>query len=257
MVQVLIIEDEAHNSRMLQGLMKQMRPQWQVAALLESVAESVEWLKHHPAPDLILMDIQLSDGICFSIFDQATIAPSTRIIFTTAYDEYALRAFKVNSIDYLLKPLDEKELEIALQKFEQYSRAVHEVEAMNYQALVASILDGKKDYRSRFLISGVTSFQKLETNQIAYIFSDSKQSFAVAFDGKQYPLDYCLEQLESQLSPEQFFRVNRKVIVNIEAVSRLGSEDGGRLQVFLTPKPGFEVMVSRLKATELKNWMGK
>jgi len=248
---------------MLCDLIAKLRHNWKVEAVLESVKESVEWLTENKSPELILMDIQLSDGICFSIFEKIERQITSRIIFTTAYDEYAIRAFKVNSIDYLLKPINEQELKSAFRKFE-------ELRAENlpmdyslsddrdyYQNVIKSILEGKKEYRSRFLITGISGYRKLETKDIAYIYSDNKITSTVTFDKKEYTLDYNLEQMESELDPDKFFRLNRKIIANIEAIIKVSHDEGGKLKVFLDPVPEFEITVSRLKASEFKTWMGK
>lgn len=262
-IRVIIIEDELHNSRMLNGMINKLRPDWKVEKVLDSVAESVEWLQNNPHQDLIMMDIQLSDGICFSIFQQIEISQTCRIIFTTAYDEFAIRAFKVNSIDYLLKPINGEELESAFQKFEKLtaSSTANELldtgEREHYKKLVDSILTGKKEYRSRFLISGVNDYYKLNVEDIAYIYSTNKLTFATDFKGKSYTLDYNLEQCESDLNPKHFFRANRKIIVNIDAIARVSNDLGSKLKVLTQPPTEFEVTISRLKATEFKYWMGK
>lgn len=257
--QVVIIEDEAHNSRMLKGMVEKLRPDWQIETILESVEESVEWFNSNKAPDLILMDIQLSDGICFSIFPSVNLPLKAAVIFTTAYDEYAIRAFKVNSIDYLLKPVNEKELENSFLKFEEhYGASVAETynpEQLNH--LYQAIISCKKEFRTRFLIAGITGYQKLETRDIAYLYSDSKLAFAVDFHGKEFTLDYNLEQLENELDPKVFFRANRKIILNADAVVKIQNEQGGKLIVKTNPVTDFEILVSRLKAMDFKVWMGK
>ncbi|MFC0876400.1 LytR/AlgR family response regulator transcription factor [Saccharicrinis sp. FJH2] len=262
-IRLIIIEDEAHNSRMLRGMTEKLRPLWNIEAVLESVEDSVLWLQQHSTPDLILMDIQLSDGICFSIFKQIDVEMDSRIIFTTAYDEYAIRAFKVNSIDYLLKPINVEDLEQAFLKFEKL-KALEGSGSYTLQKdkeyishLFNSIVTGKRENRTRFLISGIHGYQKLETKDTAYIYSDNKLTFAVDFEGKEYILDYNLEQLESELDPERFFRANRKIIVNIDSVCKLNNDLGGKLIVETKPPTGFVITVSRLKAGEFKIWMGK
>lgn len=260
---VIIIEDELHNSRMLNGMIQKLRPDWSVSAVLESVSESVDWLETNPQPDLILMDIQLSDGICFSIFDKVNLAAETRIIFTTAYDEYAIRAFKVNSIDYLLKPIKESELEFALTKFESFresgmkNNTTYSVEKKEYDELIQSILSGKKEYRKRFLVSAGSNYYKLDTSEIAFIYSSNKSVFAVDFNRKESLLDYNLEQIESELNPEQFFRANRQIILNIDSVKKISNDSGGKLKVFTKPETDFEITISRLKAADFKLWLGK
>jgi len=262
-IRVVIIEDELHNSRMLEGIVRKLRPSWTIEAILESVEDSVYWLRNNPPPDLILMDIQLSDGSCFSIFKHVELDSSCRIIFTTAYDEYAIRAFKVNSIDYLLKPINEQELDQSFQKFERLRAAqipqpyLAAGDKNYYTNLVNSILAGKKEYRTRLLISTFKGYEKLETKDIAYIYSDNKLTFAVDFNRKRYALDYNLEKLESELDPAAFFRASRKAIVNIDAVAKVTNDVGGKLKVETSPAADFEIVVSRLRAGEFKIWMGK
>ncbi|MFB6318792.1 LytR/AlgR family response regulator transcription factor [Saccharicrinis sp. FJH54] len=262
-IRLLIIEDEAHNSRMLKDMIENLRPAWNIEAILESVEDSVSWFRNHLLPDLILMDIQLSDGICFSIFKAYEGEITSRIIFTTAYDEYAIRAFKVNSIDYLLKPVNAGELDQAFLKFEKLI-ATERPDMFSVQEekeyisnLFKSIVSGKREHRTRFLISGIQGYQKLEAKDIAYIYSDNKLSFAVDFSKKEYTLDYTLEQVESELDPDRFFRANRKCIVSIDAVKKITNDLGGKLIAELSPPAPFEVSVSRLKAGEFKIWMGK
>jgi len=262
-LKVVVIEDEAYNSRMLCDLIVKLRPNWQIEAVLETVQESIEWLETNKSPELILMDIQLSDGICFSIFEKIERQITSRIIFTTAYDEYAIRAFKVNSIDYLLKPINEQELEAAFQKFEKLRAENLPLDyALSddrdyYKNVIKSVLEGKKEYRTRFLISGISGYLKLETKDIAYIYSDNKVTFAVDFNKKQHILDYNLEQMESELNPNQFYRLNRKIIANIEAIVKVSNDEGGKLKVITNPETEFEIIVSRLKASDFKTWMGK
>jgi len=248
---------------MLRDTVEELRPGWKVAAILESVEESVNWLKKNPAPDLLLVDIQLSDGVSFSIFRQVELDPSSRIIFTTAYDEYAIRAFKVNSIDYLLKPIKKDDLEDAFNKFERLhferNRDLRDspAESENLKELIQSIIEGRKEYRTRFLITGVSGYTKLETEDIAYIYSNNKLTFAVDFDKKEYTLDYTLEELEQELHPDRFFRANRKIIVSIYAVNKIINDTGGKLRLFTKPETDFEITISRLKAPDFKNWLDK
>lgn len=256
-IELVIVEDEIHNSRLLQGLMNELRPNWNIKATLESVEEVTEWFQCHTAPDLILMDIQLSDGMCFSIFDKIDLPTSCRIIFTTAYNNYAIRAFKVNSIDYLLKPIDKGELEKSLLKLEELIEQDNPIENIDYDQLLDSITHGKKEYRMRFLVSKGDSYQKIQTKDIAYIYSENKLSFAVDFQGETHTLDYSLERIETELDPVDFCRANRKIIIHIDAVVNLLNDLGGKLEIEIQPKPDFEVTVSRLRATDFKQWMGK
>ncbi len=263
-IRVIIIEDEIHNSRILEGMMKNLRPEWKIEAILESVQESVNWLESNEAPDLILMDIQLSDGISFSIFNKYELESKTKIIFTTAYDQYAIRAFKVNSVDYLLKPIKEEELEQALEKFELNSKNNQNASFQDfsedkdhYKKMINAILEGKENYRTRFLICGIRDYTKLETKDIAYFYSSNKTTFAVTFEGEEHILDYTLEQLETELNPAHFYRVNRQVLLHVDTVKKVSNISGNKLKVVMLPDPGFEVTVSRLKASDFKKWLGK
>lgn len=262
-IRLIIIEDELHNSRMLTEMVNKLRPNWEVEAVLESVEESVEWLNNNIAPQLILMDIQLSDGISFSILNKVELSSKTRIVFTTAYDQYAIRAFKVNSVDYLLKPIKEEELELAFQKFEAQLLGEKEFSPLAskekdyYKQLITSILSGKKEYRTRFLISGIKDYTKLETRDVAYFYSSQKATFAIGFDKVEHLLDYTLEQLENELDPKVFYRANRQVIVNVDTVVKVSNASGNKLIVKTQPEIGFEIVVSRLKAVDFKKWLGK
>lgn len=254
-MRVVIIEDEQHNCKMLNGMINNFRSAWEVVKTLESVKQSVEWFSNNEHPDLIFMDIQLTDGICFSIFEKVKI--ESMIIFTTAYDEYAIEAFKVNSIDYLLKPIKEERLIKAISKFEKlinidYSGAINKPD---YEALLKAIKSGEKNYRKRFLITGSSSFFKIETKDIAYFYTINRITFAVTFGAKEHILDLTMEKLEEQLDPEIFFRANRSQIINIESIQKIESYFGGKLSVRLVNPFKESVLISRLKATEFKNWL--
>jgi DNA-binding LytR/AlgR family response regulator len=252
---ILLVEDELHNQRMLQGMILELRPTWKIVKTIDCVKEAAEWLGVNN-PDLIFMDIQLTDGICFSIFEQVKV--NSPVIFTTAYDNYAIRAFKVNSIDYLLKPIKEGELEKAILKFENLAKT-SSTQSMpfDYDDIVSAIRQGDKKYRTRFLICGAAAYFKLEVKDIAYFYSKNKISFAVTFDQKEYVVDFTMETLEEELDPDQFFRANRNSIVHINAVQTIEDYFGGKLYVKLIPPFKQEVMVSRLKNAAFKNWIGR
>lgn len=253
-MKVIIIEDEIHNRRMLEGMIRKLRIDWEIIAALESVKSSVKWLNSNEHPDLIFMDIQLTDGVSFSIFDRLKI--NSLIIFTTAYDEYAIQAFKVNSIDYLLKPIKEGELEFAISKFEMAHKYIREEnEQPNYQEILNAIKKGEKKYRQRFLVSGHTALSKIATEDIAYIYSENKLTSAVCFDGKEHVIDHSLDKLEEELSPEKFYRANRQYILNIDSVHKIESYFGGKLIVKLVAPFKSTITVSRLKAASFKYWI--
>jgi DNA-binding LytR/AlgR family response regulator len=253
---VVIIEDEQHNMRMLAGMLQTLRPAWEVVATCESVKQSVAWLRSNPQPDLILMDIQLADGICFSIFDQVEVKSS--IIFTTAFDNYAIQAFKVNSIDYLLKPIKEEDLEQALEKLEQLKPAdTTPPSLIDYSEILAAIRTGRKEYRKRFLITSGNKYFKLNAGEIACFISENKITTAITFTGEKHVVDFSLERLEEELDPDFFFRVDRRSIINIDIISRFEDYFGGKLIVKLKPPFNEKITVSRLKASAFKYWVGK
>ncbi len=252
-MKILIIEDEQHNSRLLNGMLKKARPDWEITAILESVKSSISWLQTNPMPDLIFMDIQLTDGICFSIFEKVEV--ESLIIFTTAYDEYAIQAFKVNSVDYLLKPIKEEKLENAIMKFEKLIKLSDKSVLPDYKELIDTIRTKEKSYKKRFLISGATSYFKIDVEKIAYFYTENRVSFAVTFDGKEHVLDLTMEKIVEQIDPEKFFRANRSIILNSESVLKFENYFGGKLIVTLLHPLKQTITISRLKATEFKSWL--
>lgn len=254
---VIIVEDELHNYRLLRGMVEKIRPEWEILQCFESVKSTVSWLQNNEAPDLIFMDIQLTDGISFSVFDQVEV--SSMVIFTTAYDEYALRAFQVNSIDYLLKPMKMDKLRLAIEKFEklyQHSGQSSEVRP-DYKELLQVITQGEKKYRKRFLISGATSYFKLNVEDVAWFYTENRVTTAVTFQGKEHVIDLTIEKLEEQLDPEMFFRTNRSTIIHIDSIRKFENHFGGKLILRLIPPFNEQITISRLKAAEFKEWVGK
>jgi DNA-binding LytR/AlgR family response regulator len=252
-MKVLIIEDEQPNARMLAEMLQNLRSGWEILAILETVKQSVAWLQSHAQPDLILMDIQLSDGICFSIFEQVEVKSS--IIFTTAFDNYAIQAFKVNSIDYLLKPIKESELENALVKLEQFRQPIGQ--QVDFSEIMQAIRGGKKEYRKRFLITAGNNYFKLNTSDIACFVSENKVTTAITFAGEYHVVDFSLDRLEDELDPDFYFRADRKTIIHIDLVSRFEDYFGSKLIVKLKSPVNDKITVSRLKASAFKVWVGK
>ena len=250
-IKIIIVEDEKHNERLLRDMLSRLRPAWQILGSFEDVEGTVSWLKTNPTPDLIFMDIQLSDDICFSIFDQVRV--ESMVIFTTAYNEYAIRAFKVNSVDYLLKPIKFADLEKAILKFESIQSLIDQ--QPDYQQLIGEIAKIKKEYRKRFLITKPDSYQKIDAVDIAYFYTEDKVTYAVTNNNRKHILDLTIESLDDQLDPEIFFRANRSYIVNHEAIAKVEDYFGGKLMVKLVPPFNEQITVSRLKATLFKNWL--
>jgi DNA-binding LytR/AlgR family response regulator len=255
-MQVILIEDELYNLRLLQGMIAKLRPRWQIIKTFGSVKHSVAWLRSNPHPDLFFMDIQLADGLCFSIFDQVRI--DKMVIFTTAYDNYAIQAFKVNSIDYLLKPFREKDLEAAIKKFENYNELyLSGSPGKDYSDVFEAIRRWDKKYRKRFLISRGDAFMSLRAGDIAYFYSENRITTAVTFSNNNYIIDFTLDALEEELDPELFFRANRQVIVNINAIERIEKYFAGKLKVLLKSPFKNSLLISRLKSGSFKQWAGK
>lgn len=255
-VNILLIEDEDYNLRLLEGMIRKLRPMWHVVGTLESVKRSVEWLLQNPQPDLIFMDIQLADGLCFKIFEETEVR--SMVIFTTAYDNYAIRAFKVNSIDYLLKPFREKELEQAIIKYENISGlSVPSGGVTDYSEILDAIRTGEKKFRSRFLISKGDAYIRLDVDEIAYFHNENRITTAVTFGNSMHIVDFPLDALEEQLNPEVFYRANRQLIVHVKAVERIENHFGGKLKLRLKPPFSGDLMVSRLKSVSFRQWMGQ
>ncbi len=242
---VLLVEDEQPAARRLRRLIRQVLPQANILALLDSVATTVAWLERNPQPDLILLDIQLSDGNSFTIFERVTV--TAPIIFCTAYDHFALKAFKVNSVDYLLKPLQEKDLHKAVEKLQQRRPAPLD-RALSRQLLTPP------SYKPRFLVKAGAKLLSIAIDQIAFFFIQDKWVYLTTLQGKAYALDISLEEVESQVSPQAFFRANRQYLVGIRAVMNVETS-GGRLFLRLQPDPGQGIGVSRERSSALKAWL--
>ena len=251
MIKVIIIEDEKPSARRLKRLLSAIGIEAQ--GMLHSVEEAVNWFKTNEHPDLILLDIQLSDGLSFEIFEQVVV--NSAIIFTTAYDEYALKAFKLNSIDYLLKPIDDEELEAAIEKFKTNRPEKHDlmVDINQIKKLLVNPLD--KSYKKRFTIKIGQHLRMVDTEDIECFYSDQKATYAYTRDRKNYLMDFSLEQLEEELDPLKFFRVNRKFIVNINAINDIISYTNSRLQIKLNNFSELEIIVSRERVKEFRQWL--
>ncbi|MBL7852095.1 MAG: response regulator transcription factor [Cyclobacteriaceae bacterium] len=251
---VLIIEDEPQAADRLARLIASLRPGAQVLATLDSVTQSVGWLRQHPAPDLLLMDIQLADGLSFAIFDQVRV--TSPVIFTTAYDEYALRAFKVNSIDYLLKPVDEAELRAALDKLSALRSAVVAPDKM-MQSIADAMRMLSKKYKERFVIRVGEHLRSIEIAEIRFFFSQEKATFAQTADHRKHVLDFTLDQLEDLVDPARFFRINRKYLVSVEAIRDMVSHTNSRLKLLLHGSEDPEVIVARERVQEFREWLDR
>ncbi len=250
-MKVLIIEDEQPAAHKLIRLLEEADKQIEVIDVLASIEQTINWLAVHPGPELIFMDIQLEDGISFEIFETCKI--QTPVIFTTAYDEYALKAFKVNSIDYLLKPIAPDDLKAALDKF----NVLHRQQA-NYSRLESIISQLQPKTKERFLIKIGEHYRSVQTLSIHCFFIMERNTFIQTDTGKTYPIDYSLDKIEQLVDPGQFFRINRNFIVNFSAIQDILIYSSGRLKIILngwTEKE--DILVSRERVTEFKEWMDR
>lgn len=254
-MRIVIIEDEMHNYRMLNGMIEKLRPEWTVLVHLDGVKKSVEWFKTNQHPDLVFMDIQLADGICFSIFEQIEL--TCPIIFTTAYDNYAIQAFKVNSVDYLLKPIKESDLQIAILKFEQLFDNDKGINHVDFSEIFKAIKGGEKKYRKRFLVNGTKNYYQIKSEDIAYFYSVNKVTTAVTFNNQEHIVDFPLDSLEEEMDPEIFFRANRQYTVNIEAIDKIEDYFNGKLILKTLPLAKETISISRLKAMAFKDWVNR
>ena len=250
-MKILIIEDEIPAAKRLRKLIDDQIVSAEVLDVIDSVEGAVQWLNTFKKPDLIFMDIQLSDGLSFDIFSQTEVV--SPIIFTTAYDEYAVQAFKVNSIDYLLKPLDPEELNRAILKYKNLHQSDVSYDRVSIQQLINSIT--QKEYKNRFLVKTGSQLSYIEAKDIAYFYSDEGLVYALTNVGKRYILDYTLEQLYDLLDPKEFFRINRKIIVKIDAIHRIHTYFNSRLKLELLPRTDLDAIVSRERVGDFKSWL--
>lgn len=249
-MKVVIIEDEELSARRLNKLILETIPGVQVVAQLASVHEALEWFDKHDKPDLIFLDIQLNDGTGFDIVRELKDHP--HIIFTTAYEQYALDAFKFNSIDYLLKPVDRDELQAAVRKLNE----IHEIEEADYREKVQAMQKQfMPEFRERFLVKVGLQFKSIPTKDIAYFFYKDGLSYLQTQD-QALPIDHTLDQLMDQLDPRQFFRINRQFVVSMASVKEIHSYFNSRLLLTLSPATADEVIVSRERVLNFKVWAG-
>lgn len=250
-MKVLLIEDEIPASKRLTSLLQEVEPNWEIVGTLDEVLSSVHWLETNPAPDLIFMDIHLADGFSFSIFEKTRI--TSKVIFITAYDQYALKAIQLNGLDYLLKPVTKEELQRSIQRFKETISP----KEIDYQALTAFFERKEKVFKERFLIKSGENLNFVRTSEIAYFLSESSYSFLVTKSGNRYILDGTLDQIERDLNPDLFFRINRKQIIGIESIERISAHVNNRLKLTLRPAEKEETVVSRTRVAQFKEWLDR
>ncbi len=248
---VIIIEDEKPSARRLQRMLNSL--DIKVDTLLHSVKESINWFENNDHPDLIFLDIQLSDGLSFEIFDAVKI--TSAIIFTTAYDEYALQAFKLNSIDYLLKPIDDEDLEVAVKKYQTImpKKQAVTIDFDDIKKMLTNPIE--REYKKRFSVKIGQHLKLINIDEIECFYSENKGTYLHTKGGRNYLIDMTLEQLEGELEPHTFFRINRKFFINIHAIKDMISYTNSRIQIKLNSYNEQEVIVARERVKDFKDWL--
>ncbi len=252
-MKAVIVEDEVFASQALESLIHEVDPAIEVIAVLQSIDETVDWFRLNPMPELVFMDIHLADGSSFAIFEEVNI--TCPIIFTTAYDEYALKAFEVNSIDYLLKPISKRDMERAISKYKNISATSTDIDTETIQKLLASLKQNERTYKTYFLVPEKDKLVPLAVADIAYIYIDAKMVKAITFGNKTCYLDQTLDELAALLNPADFFRANRQFIIARRAVKDLSMWFGSKISVNLTVPTPERIVVSKARVGEVKKWI--
>lgn len=251
-MKIIIIEDEKLSAEHLEHLLKKINVEIEVVAIVDSVKKSVSLLRGGAKADLLLVDVHLSDGLSFEIFEQLSI--DTPVIFTTAYDEYAIQAFKLNSVDYLLKPIGINDLKTAIEKYKRLTNIYHTNIIEDLTNAYQSI---NKQYKNRFMVRMGDAIASVKTDEIAHFISEDGLVLLATISGKRYTVDYTLDHLESLIPPDAFFRINRKVIIHINSIQKVGSYFNSRLKLSFGSLPDEEGIVSRERVNDFKRWLDK
>lgn len=252
-MKIFIVEDEELAVKKLKKTLQTVDEDATVVGEADSIKSSVNWLENNPDPDLILMDIELADGQSFEIFNQTQV--KSPVIFITSYDEYALKAFKVNSIDYLLKPVQKEDLEVALDKYRTMKKVYAPEapkQAIDFDGLVKELQQKLqlKEYRKRFLVKHAQKLVSVETDEIAYFFSDGRLNFFKTYDNRKFVVDYTMDELAEMLDPDKYYRISRSYFISVNSVEQIHDYFGNRLLLYLKPNAEKEAIVSREKVTE-------
>ena len=258
-MKVLIIEDEPFAQKELKRLLDVAEGKFEVLDMIDTVEDSVEWLNENPAPDLIFLDIQLADGISFDIFRKVEV--KSPVIFTTAYDEYAIRAFQLNSIDYLLKPIKLTDLMRAINKYESLKDQFGEDESgsvsISKSQLEGLLNLGKKEYKSRFVAKVGDQIKYIPVEDVAWFFAEDNVVFVVTKGDNRYIIDYSIEEITAVVDPKSFYRLNRSVVAHINAIDKVYKYLNSRLKVELKPQSEKEVLISRARVSDFMDWMDR
>ncbi|HEX8528690.1 MAG TPA: LytTR family DNA-binding domain-containing protein [Cytophagales bacterium] len=256
---IFIIEDEIVAAERIKDLVRQTAPHARIVGWADSIEDSVQFLKTNPMPDLLLMDIELVDGQSFEIFSEVDV--TCPVIFTTAYDEYALQAFKVHSIDYLLKPIGREELGRSLAKFEQLRKVYQPAPPLNVDALIQQLRQATAPppvtHREHFLVRQGQRLISVGIDEVAYFYSEDRVTFLKTHDGRYFPLDYPLEDVEQQIDTRHFFRASRQFLLHRRSIQNVFVHLNGKLKLVLKPAADEELYVSRDRAPEFKKWLGQ
>lgn len=248
-MEILIIEDEQHSATRLKKMILEYDQGASILDTLDSIEDSVSWFRTHKEPDLVFLDIQLADGNSFTIFEEINLeAP---VIFTTAYNEYAIKAFKLNSIDYLLKPINKEQLVKAIKKYKK----IHKVDSGIFGKLLRDAESIKPQYLKRMMIRIGATIKSIEIEKTAYFYIQDKITFSVMYDGSRYPVDNSLENLEMQLDPERFFRINRQFIISYQSLQKMINYSKSRIKIILTPPCEIEAISSSEKTPLFRDWL--
>ncbi|MFC2138628.1 LytR/AlgR family response regulator transcription factor [Bacteroidota bacterium] len=254
MIKALLVEDEVLAANRLQKMLQEIDPGIEILEILDSVESTVNWIKNNPSPDLLFLDIQLADGRSFDIFEHVKV--QSPVIFTTAYDEFAINAFKLNSIDYLLKPIKIEELEESINKYKSIKEYFSESDLQTkIFSVLSNIKDETKSFKNRFLVNKGDSLIPVSADEIAYFYAEDKENFLTTFAGQKYFVNYSLDTLEEMLDPTIFFRVNRQFILAAKSISKVHNYFNYKLKVEVKPLIDKEIVISRAKTGEFKNWL--
>lgn len=251
-MKVLILEDEALAADKLESTLLELEPGAQIVARLPSIVSAVDWFTNNPHPDLLLSDIRLLDGLCFELFEKVEIR--IPVIFTTAYDQYAIKAFQVNSVDYLLKPVQKEKLRKSLEKLKTRTLG-NSPSPADFQAILKYLQSARAEYKSRFMVRSGQKIVAIPSEKIAYFFSENKLTFLVTRDGKRFTLDQPLEELLEVLDPKIFFRANRQYIITFESIAEIHPYFKGRVKLALNPATDHDVVISAERTPEFKKWI--
>lgn len=254
-VNVLIVEDEIHAQEELCRLLSNSPFSIKILEIIDNIEDTIEWIRSNPAPQLMFFDIQLSDGLSFEILQETRI--SSPIIFTTAYNEYAIRAFKVNSIDYLLKPLKQNELNAALQKFASLNEQTNTDFSINIETITKLLSNKRQDYKKRFMAKLGDQIFHISIDEISYFKAEDNEVMLITNNNNRFFIDYSLDQIISLVDPELFHRINRSYITHISSIKKISKYFNSRLSVELHPVADENVIISRVKVSEFLKWIDK